>query len=270
MTTAAATQFLPVIATAGAANDSLVVSIHDIAPSNRETIEAIILRLSRLGVRVCSLLVVPHYHHETLIADDREFLSWLREMEAIGHEIVIHGFFHERPSRPGETLRDRVITRFYTQGEGEFFDLPYDEALRRISKAQEVFTAAGLKPRGFIAPAWLLSAEGERAARDAGMEYTTRLHSVLDLRSGQRFAARSLVYSVHNNWRRAASLAWNRALLQSTRDKTLLRLSIHPPDCRFPVIWGQIERFIKEMIAARNPTTYQDWIAEQRQQAGLN
>ena len=270
MTTAAATQFLPVIATASAANDSLVVSIHDIAPANREIIEQMLARLARLGIRVCSLLVIPHYHHETMIADDREFLSWLREMEAVGHEVVIHGYFHERPRRPGETLRDRVITRFYTQGEGEFFDLPYDEAFRRISKAQEVFTAAGLKPRGFIAPAWLLSAEGERAARDAGMEYTTRLRSVLDLRSGQSFAARSLVYSVHNNWRRAASLAWNRALLQSTRDKTLLRLSVHPPDCRFPIIWDQIERFTREMTEARTPTTYQDWIAEQRQRAGFN
>lgn len=270
MTTAAATQFLPVIATASAEKEALVVSIHDIAPSNRETIEAIILRLGRLGVRVCSLLVVPHYHHETPIAEDREFLSWLRELEADGHEIVIHGYFHERPRRADESVRDRLITNFYTQGEGEFFDLPYDEAFRRITQAQEVFQTAGLKPRGFIAPAWLLSVEGERAARDAGMEYTTRLRTVLDLRSGQTFPASSLVYSVHNNWRRVASLVWNRALLESTRDKSLLRLSIHPPDCRFPAIWEQIERFIREMTQARTPTTYEEWIAEQRRQAESN
>jgi predicted deacetylase len=270
MTTAAATQFLPVIATAGAVNDSLVVSVHDIAPSNRNIIEPLLLKLARLGVRVSSLLVVPHYHHQQLMAEDRDFLLWLREAEAAGHEIVIHGYFHERPRRAGESLRDRVITRFYTHDEGEFFDLGYDEALRRISKAHEAFTTAGLTPRGFIAPAWLLSAEGERAARDAGMEYTTRLTSVRDLRSGETFAARSLVYSVHNNWRRAVSLLWNRALLQATREKTLLRLSIHPPDCRFPVIWDQIERFIREMIEERTPTTYCDWIAEQRARAFSN
>ena len=264
MTTAAATQFLPVIATSSAESDSLVVSVHDIAPSNRDIIEPLLVELNRLGVRVCSLLVVPHYHHEKLIADDREFLTWLRDMEAAGHEIVIHGYFHERPRRSGETMRDRVMTSFYTQGEGEFFDLPYDEAFQRITKAQAVFTAAGLKPNGFIAPAWLLSREGERAARDAGMEYTTRLRTVLDLRTGQSFAARSLVYSVHSHWRRRASLAWNRALFQTTRDKTLLRLSIHPPDWRFPAIWNQIERFIREMTDARIPTTYQDWIAERR------
>jgi predicted deacetylase len=266
MTTATATQFLPMIATASAAVDSLVVSVHDIAPSNREVIESVLSRLGRLGVRVTSLLVVPHYHHLKLIADDPGFLSWLRDLEAAGHEIVIHGYFHERPRRTGETAGDRIITNIYTRGEGEFFDLPYDEAFRRITKASEVFAAAGLKPRGFIAPAWLLSVEGERAARDAGMEYTTRLRTVLDLRSGETFVSPSLVYSVQNSWRRAASLLWNRALVQVTRDKTLLRLSVHPPDCQFSAIWDQIERFIREMIEARTPTTYQDWIAEQRRE----
>ncbi len=270
MTSAAATQFLPVIGAAVVGRGSLVVSIHDIAPSSREVIEPLITRLGRLGVRVCSLLVVPDYHHQKVIADDPAFLGWLRGLEADGHETVIHGYYHERPRQEGATVRERLVTQIYTRDEGEFFDLPYEEALERICRAREIFTKAGLRPKGFIAPAWLLSADGERAARDAGMEYTTRLRTVRDLRSGQSFAARSLVYSVHNQWRRLASLAWNRALLQATRHKMLVRLSIHPPDCRFPVIWEQIERLIKEMTQTRTPTTYQDWISEQRGQAGLN
>ena len=56
-------------------------------------------------------------------------------LEADGHEIVIHGYFHERPRRAKETLRDKFLTRFYTQNEGEFYDLGYDEALRRIVAA---------------------------------------------------------------------------------------------------------------------------------------
>ncbi len=270
MTTAVATQFLPAMATASAEVASLVVSIHDIAPSNRAIVEPLLAELNRLGVQVSSLLVVPHYHHRKLIADDRDFSAWLRDLEGAGHEIVIHGYFHERPRRANETMRDRLITRFYTQGEGEFFDLPYEEAFQRISKAQALFAAGGLKPRGFIAPAWLLNTAGERAARDAGMEYTTRLRTVLDLRSGESVIARSLVYSVQAPWRRTASLVWNRALLQAARDKTLLRLSIHPPDYQFPAIWNQIERFIQQMSETRTPTTYQDWIAERRSRAVSN
>src|SRR5437764_14773587 len=56
MTSAAATQFLPVVANAIADNDSLVVSIHDIAPSNRNVVDPLLTKLNRLGVHVSSLL----------------------------------------------------------------------------------------------------------------------------------------------------------------------------------------------------------------------
>jgi predicted deacetylase len=264
MTTAAATQFLPVVATAEPAQNAVVVSLHDIAPSTCEICDRILSRLSRLGIRVCSLLVVPDYHHQEPIASNRTFISWLRNLEADGHEIVIHGYFHDRPQRADESLREKFVTRLYTRGEGEFFDLDYEEALRRITSGYDTFRTAGLTPRGFIAPAWLLSAEGERAARDAGLEYTTRLRTILDLRFGDTFAARSLVYSVHNDWRRAISLAWNSAVFQLGKERPLTRLSIHPPDYSFPAIWNQIERFISDMTPLKVPTTYWDWIVEQR------
>ena len=266
MTTVAATQFMPVVATASAERDALVVSIHDVEPGNRALIDSILNEMARRGVRACSLLVVPHYHHQRSVADDPQFGSWLRDMEAAGHEVVIHGYFHQRPRHENETASQRFITRVYTQDEGEFFDIDYDEAQRRIQDAQSIFATAGLKPRGFIAPAWLLSSEGERAARDCGMEYTTRLRSVLDLRSGQAFAARALVYSVRSGWRRSVSLAWNGALFQALRENRLLRLSIHPPDRGFPEIWRQTERFIEEVRETRTATTYSDWVAEQRLQ----
>jgi uncharacterized protein len=264
MTTAAATQFLPVVATANPTQDSLIVSLHDIAPSNREIADKILSRLVRLGVRICSLLVVPDYHHREPMMNDRSFISWLRDLESAGHEIVIHGYFHDRPRQGRESLSQKFITQFYTQGEGEFFDLNYDEAFHRIASACDTFRTANLTPRGFIAPAWLLSAEGERAARDAGLEYTTRLRTVLDLRSGDAFLAQSLVYSVQNDWRRTTSLIWNSGVFQVAKNRPLMRVSVHPEDYSFPVIWSQIERFINEMIPLRVATTYRDWIADQR------
>ena len=62
---------------------------------------------------------------------------------------------------------------FYTADEGEFFDLSYATALDLIRDAQHDFAAHGFRPSGFIAPAWLIGAEAERAAIDAGMTYTT-------------------------------------------------------------------------------------------------
>jgi predicted deacetylase len=161
-------------------------------------------------------------------------------------------------------LRDKFLTRFYTHYEGEFYDLDYEEALRRITNARDEFRAGGLTPRGFVAPAWLLSAEAECAARDAELEYTTRLHTVRDLRSNQGFAARSIVYSVRSNWRRTVSCVWNAALLQFLKNNLLLRLSIHPPDYSHPAVWRQILRFIDMTDETKTLTTYRDWIAEQR------
>jgi predicted deacetylase len=264
MTTIAATDFLPVIAAAGVEQEALIVSIHDVAPSTRSTVEKILSEVARKGVRFCSILVVPDYHHQGLFAQDRQFVSWLRNLEADGHEMVIHGYFHERPARANETLRDKFITRFYTCSEGEFYDLDYDEALRRITKARDQFREAGLTPRGFIAPAWLLSKDGERAARDAELEYTTRLRTVRDLRTQTNFAARSVVYSVENSWRRGVSLACNGALFQLMKKSPLFRVSIHPADFLYPRIGGQILDSLDRMRGRRTSTTYRDWIAEQR------
>lgn len=269
MSTIAATEFLPLVATAGATNDFMVVSVHDVAPSTQRVSSKIISELTHRGIRTCSLLVVPDYHCQGLFTKDRQFVSWLRDLESDGYEIVIHGYCHQRPRRANETMRDRFLTRFYTRDEGEFYDLDYAESFRRITTARDEFRAHGLTPRGFIAPAWLLSAEAEHAARDAELDYTTRLRTVRDLRSGEDFAARSIVYSVRNTWRRAVSGAWNATLFRLLKSRPLLRLSIHPPDYSYPKIWRQIVDLIDATSELRAATTYQDWIAEQRLRRGI-
>src|SRR5204863_5364912 len=188
------------------------------------------------------LLVVPNYHHHGSSMDDRDFVRWLQDLEARGHEIVIHGYFHERPRRQGERVREKFLTRFYTNDEGEFYDLDYDEAFRRITQARDDFAKAGLRPRGFVAPAWLLGSAAERAAAAAEMEYTTRLTGVHDLRFGDNFHARTLTYSVRNGWRRAASLGWNGALARQLSGALLARDSIRPSDLAHPEIWQQTLR----------------------------
>lgn len=269
MTSIAATQFLPAVATASAAKEFLVVSIHDIAPSTQTIVDKMISSLARRGIRFCSLLVVPDYHREGASMQDDKFVSWLHNLDAAGHEIVIHGYFHERLPRENETIRDKFVTRIYTQNEGEFYDLNYEDALERIQTARNEFALAGLHPSGFVAPAWLLNQEGQRAARDAGLEYTTRLRTVCDLRSGEDFSAQSLVYSVRNSWRRTVSLGWNAMMSRLLKNQPLLRLSLHPLDYSYPAIWQQIVDLIREMEQDRTSTTYQDWIGDRRLRRGL-
>lgn len=264
MSTATATFSTTLLAEAEAERPALVVSLHDVAPATRPQSVRIIDELARLGVRCSSLLVVPNYHHRGSSFADREFVNWLRQLEAAGHEIVMHGYYHIRPSSDREKMRDRFITRVYTNREGEFYDLPYDEAHRRISQAREEFRDAGLKPHGFIAPAWLLSAEAERAACDCEIEYTTRLRSVRDLRHARTYPAHSIVYSVRSKMRRDVSCVWNAALFRRCNFLPLLRISIHPPDIDHPRVWKQITRFVRAAASERNATIYGDWIARMR------
>src|SRR5262249_77627 len=128
MTEAVAADFLPVLA-AESPRRSFVVSVHDVAPGTKEGSAEIIAALKDGGVRTASLLVIPNYHGRGSATGDPDFVSWLRDLEARGYEIVIHGYFHQRPRRGNERMTEKFMTRIYTRDEGEFFDLNYDDAL---------------------------------------------------------------------------------------------------------------------------------------------
>ena len=241
---------------------SLVVSIHDLAPVNRPQVDQILARLAHHGVDRCSLLVVPDYHHRGRSLGDPAFIQWLHQLSAQGHELVIHGFYHERKRRAGESTPQKLITRIYTAGEGEFYDLDYVEALRLMQEARNEFSLHGFHPTGFIAPAWLLGPEAQRAAIAAGFRYTTTLRGVCDFSIGSEFLSQSLVYSVRSDWRCALSLLWNRMLFSRLAGNLLLRLCLHPPDLGHPGIWRQIEALVSRARRDRHPTTYQEWLAQ--------
>ena len=243
---------------------ALVVSIHDVSPLTMEPTRAILDELRGAGIARCSLLVVPDHHHRGHFLGDKPFCDWLLACHNEGHEIVIHGYYHQRERRPGENLFQKLVTRSYTADEGEFYDIDGETALRLVNKAQGEFATLGLHPRGFIAPAWLLSGEGEQALRKAGIRYTTRLGSVLNLENNVKHDSASMVYSVRSSWRRAASLAWNASLYHRLKAAPLLRISIHPPDRDHPAVWAQILKYIALATKDRTPGTYLEWLAEMK------
>jgi predicted deacetylase len=223
-------------------------------------VEQILSQFVRAGVPSCSLLVVPDYHRTGRSLGAPGFADWLHELTAGGHEIVIHGFYHERRRREGESTRQKLVTRFYTADEGEFYDLDQEEASRLLREAKDEFAAHGFHPTGFIAPAWLLSAAAERATIEAGFRYTTTLRAVRDFTAGEEILSQSLVYSVRSAWRRPLSLGWNRMLFHRLAKNPLLRLGLHPPDIDHPRIWRQIHALVGHALRDRAPATYQEWL----------
>jgi predicted deacetylase len=69
------------------------VSIHDVSPAWADEVEAALTLCASAGVRP-ALLVVPNFHGRAPLLDDSRFCARLRELQAAGHEIYQHGFFH--------------------------------------------------------------------------------------------------------------------------------------------------------------------------------
>ena len=220
--------------------------------------------LDALGVRATSMLVIPDHHHHGHLLDDAVFCEWLRERVHDEHEAIIHGYFHQRARRDGETPVAKAMTRIYTADEGEFYDIDRATARDLVTKAREEFRSLGLDPHGFIAPAWLLGAEAEAALRELAIEYTTLLGSVVDFKRDTSHASQSLVWSVRSAWRRSVSRWWNVFLFRRLAANPLMRISIHPVDIVHPAIWRQIRALIARALTDRKPLTYQAWLGERR------
>ena len=249
-------------------NGALVISLHDVSPRTRPQCERILDELRALGVGACSLLVIADHHHRGHFLEDKNFSQWLRKLSQEGHEIVIHGYFHQRQRRAAESMAARLTTRFYTADEGEFYDIDRASAADLIARARADFKQIGLSPVGFIAPAWLLSAPAEAVLSESGLDYTTRLGTVSDLRSGVRVDSQSLVWSVRSAGRRFLSLGWNLLLYGALHSRNaLLRVSIHPVDIDQPPVWQQIRALLASALRHRQPFTYQAWILRQRARA---
>ena len=245
----------------------LVVSIHDVSPRTYLVVEQMLSELHTLGVKQCSLLVIPNHHHMGWLESFPLFVTWLKQKQNEGHEIVLHGLFHHRPQRLKEGLFQRWITRCYTAGEGEFFDLSYEEARSKLREGGACLEKIGFSKKerlGFIAPAWLLSAAAERALHDEGFLYTTRLGGVVDVTTEPSLyhPSQSMVYSVRAGWRRIMSLCWNEILFwHLTRKKSaLLRISLHPPDWCYPSIRHHALRSIQRALRERVAMTYLNWV----------
>lgn len=243
---------------------ALVVSLHDVSPLTLEPCQEIITRLEAIGLSHCSLLVIPHHHRQQHLLDSAACGQWLQERHRKGDEIVLHGYYHRRDRKLEETLRDRITTRIYTADEGEFYDIAGADALRLAGDGRQELRRLGLHPKGFIAPAWLLGDQAEKAIAMLGFDYTTRLRTIIDLAEGRTYASQSLVWSVRSFLRRRVSLRWNRSLFKRLQNAPLMRVGIHPVDIAHPAIWRQIEELIQRALADRVPLTYERWVENSR------
>jgi len=243
---------------------ALIVSLHDAHPGSRAQIAEQIAFLAERGVTRSSILVVPEFHHRESLLIDKGFCDAASGWQAQGHELVLHGYFHDRLESPKDTLSTLFWTRLYTNREAEFLDLSRDMARSRLEKGRALFDSLGWRTPGFVAPAWLMANGLPNLLAEMGFSYTTRLGEIIPLRPGVNRIkpSQSLCYSARAGWRRFASCVWNKHLYGRLRETNLVRLSLHPRDLEFSLLRRQIDQIVRASLKRGfEPTTYGDYVA---------
>jgi predicted deacetylase len=243
---------------------ALIVSLHDAHPGSHTAIAEQIALLAGYGITRSSILVVPEFHHEGSVTRDSAFCDAVSAWQTAGHEIVLHGYFHDRKESPRETLSTLFWTRLYTNREAEFLDLPLDLARQRLEQGRALFESLGWRATGFVAPAWLMAEGLPNLLAEMKFSYTTRVGEIIPLLPGTNrvVSSQSLCYSTRAAWRRVASGVWNKQLFGRLRETNLIRLSLHPHDLEFPLMRRQIDQILRASLKRGfEPTTYGDYVA---------
>jgi len=246
------------------AQKSLIVSLHDVHPGSQAQIAEQMAFLADHGITRSSILVVPEFHHRGSLLADKAFCDAVSGWQAAGHEIVLHGYFHDRRESPPEKLSTVFWTRLYTNREAEFLDLPGETARLRLERGRALFESLGWRATGFVAPAWLMADGLTNLLAEMGFAYTTRVGEIIPLLPGLNRvkSSQSLCYSTRAAWRRFASGVWNKYLYGRLRGTDLIRLSLHPRDLEFPLMRRQIDQIVRASLKRGfQPTTYGDYVA---------
>ena len=205
-----------------------LLSIHDVMPSSRPAISAL---LTQLFVSVpllrpvdITLLVVPGQNW----SDDD--LLWLRRLAARGHPLAGHGWSHQAVGR--RSLFHHVHSAVLSRDAAEHLSKPEHELVAMMLRCRAWFDQHQL-PVGplYVPPAWALGAISEQALMSLPFTLVETLSGVRDVRQGRRLTLPLAGYEADNNWRAmclSVSNGLNRKLARHFGQ--IIRVGLHPFD----------------------------------------
>lgn len=235
----------------------LLASIHDVSPRFESEVDQLVDLLAPFVGNRLAMLVVPNHWGGAPIVAGSPFAKRLRGWADAGVEIFLHGYFH-RDQSGHQGKADRLRARFMTAGEGEFLGLSLEDASSRIKEGRSLIEdVIGKRIDGFIAPAWLYG-EGARAALAQCKIPIAEDHlSVWSPASGARLASGPVItWASRTRFRLASSLLAAAALRHAPIE--VLRIGVHPPDCRHPSLVRSIDRTFRTAARRRRVARYGD------------
>jgi predicted deacetylase len=213
------------------------VSIHDVSPAWEREADVALSFCHAHGVRP-ALLVVPDFHGRAKLSDHPAYCAKLRSLEADGHEIYLHGYYHR--AEGGSFFRQKVVSA----GEAEFAAVDRAEALKRLDEGERMLRDAGLTIRGFVAPAWsmppwVLALLGER-----GYAFTEDHLRIYDPAAKRSRSSLVLNFASRTPGRLFSSVAWCR-VARPARRLVPTRIAIHPADMHYALLRNETESLLE-------------------------
>ena len=235
----------------------LLASIHDVSPRFESEVERLLRLLSpHVGERL-AMLVVPNHWGDAPLVPGSPFATRLRSWADAGVEMFLHGYYH-RDQALHQGSADRLRARLMTAGEGEFLGLSRAEAATRIADGRAlVEDVIGRRVDGFVAPAWLYGEGALEALADSAMPLAEDHLRVWSPQTGARLAWGPVItWASRTPMRLASSLFAAAALRHAPLD--VLRIGVHPPDCRHPALVRSIDKTFGIARKTRRAKRYSD------------
>lgn len=212
------------------------VSIHDVSPAWDAEVEHALAMCAEVGIAP-GLLVVPDFHGHAPLARSPRYAARLRALQAEGHEVFLHGYFHQARAADegpiGEGRPDGVARLFaqtvVSAGEAEFSDVSRQEARDRLRDGARILEDAGLRIDGFVPPAWSAPRWLQDELATMGLRYTEDHLSVSDPVAGKRRPSLVLNFASRSNTRMASTVLFCRAA-RPLAHLVPTRIALHPGD----------------------------------------
>ncbi len=227
------------------------VSIHDVSPAFAVEVRQALALCHARGITP-ALLVVPNFHGDAPLVADPAYCAELRALQADGHEVFLHGFFHrsteaEREAMLARGLRGRAATfvsqKVVSANEAECSLLASDELERRIGFGEAALEEAGLRIEGFVPPAWGLQPDLESILAKRGYRYLEERLAIVDPVAGVR--RRSLVLNFAS--RTPERILSTTAFCRAGRPLAALaptRIALHPKDLHVRLLRRETESLL--------------------------
>ena len=238
----------------------LLASIHDVSPRFEGEVDALFeMLMAHVGSKI-ALLVVPNHWGDAPIVRGSPFASRLRGWAADGMDIFLHGYFH-RDTADHSNRSAKLRARYMTAGEGEFLGLSRSDASARIMEGRSlVEDVIGRPIDGFVAPAWLYGPGALQALADAGIPLAEDHLRVGSPATGRKLASGPVITWASRTKPRLASSLFAAATLRHAPLKTM-RIGVHPPDIRHPMLVRSITKTLSVAAETRRPARYSDLLA---------